>query len=169
MALFRQEFENLFDAYLAQLEDVYDAEKRLTSALPLMAEAATHPELKAAFQTHLRETEEHIRRLERVFEMLDKTPKRETCPAMKGLIAEGNEMIKAKGDDASRDAALIGAAQKVEHYEIATYGTLRTWARQMGFEDQAQILQSTLDEEGNADQLLTDIAEAKLNWTAAHA
>ncbi len=169
MALFREEFKNLHDTYVHLVEDIYDAEKRLTSALPLMAEAATHPELKAAFQTHLRETEEHIRRLEQVFKMLDKTPQRETCPAMKGLIEEGNQMIKAKGDDASRDAALIAAAQKVEHYEIASYGTLRTWARQMGFEDQAQLLQTTLDEEGRTDQLLSDIAENKLNWTAAHA
>lgn len=167
--IFNEEFKNLYDVYLAQLEDIYDAEKRLTSALPLMANASTHPELKSAFQTHLRETEEQIRRLEQVFELLGETPKRETCPAMKGLIQEGNEMIKARGDDASRDAALIGAAQKTEHYEIATYGTLRTWARILGFADQAELLQQNLDEEGKTDHLLTEIAENKLNWAAAHA
>src|SRR5262249_44801996 len=119
---------SLDDLLLVQLQDLYDAEQRLTKALPKMAGAAKHKELKAAFQKHLRETEQHVTRLEKVFSILGQTAQRETCEAMKGLIAEGDEAIGAGGSDDVRDAALIAAAQRVEHYEIAGYGTVRTLA-----------------------------------------
>lgn len=162
------QFDTLEDLFCQQLEDLYDAEKRLIDALPKMAEAAHNPQLKQAFQHHLEETRGHVNRLESVFHMLGKEPSRETCPAMKGLIAEGEEMINAKGDDDVRDAALIAAAQRVEHYEIAGYGTLRALAEQFGHSQVAQELQRTLDEEGAADQKLTQIAEQRVNVAAAH-
>jgi ferritin-like metal-binding protein YciE len=152
-----------------QLQDIYDAEQRLTKALPKMAEAACDTQLSNAFTTHLRETEQQVNRLEKVFEQIGKKAKSKTCEAMKGLIAEGEEMISAKGDDSVRDAALIAAAQRVEHYEIAAYGTARTLARQLGHEQAAQLLQQTLDEEGAADKKLTAIAEASVNRQAVRA
>jgi ferritin-like metal-binding protein YciE len=113
------EFNSLEDLFIEQIEDLYDAEKRLTQALPKMAEASHSPDLRSAFQTHLRETEGHVVRLERIFQKLGRSPERETCEAMKRLIAEGEAMISAKGDPNVKDAALIAAAQRVEHYEIA--------------------------------------------------
>jgi ferritin-like metal-binding protein YciE len=161
------EFNNLNDLFLQQLEDLYDAENRLTKALPKMAEAASSPELRRAFQTHLQQTEEHVRRLQRIFEMLPHEPERETCAAMKGLIQEGEEMIDAKGDNQVRDAGLIAAAQRVEHYEMAGYGTVRSFAQQLGMQDVAQILQQTLDEEKETDEQLTEIAETAINAQAS--
>jgi ferritin-like metal-binding protein YciE len=158
---------SLDDLFLLQLQDLYDAEQRLTKALPLMADAAKHKELKAAFQKHLRETEQHVKRLEKVFSILGQTAQRETCEAMKGLISEGNEAISAGGSDDVRDAALIAAAQRVEHYEIAGYGTVRTLADQLGHTEIARILQETLDEEGATDKKLTEIAESRVNTKAA--
>jgi ferritin-like metal-binding protein YciE len=166
MALFSHEFHTLNDLFIHELEDLYDAEKRLTDALPKMAEAATNPDLKQAFQMHLNQTEQHVNRLEQVFQLIGKTPNRETCDAMKGLISEGGDAISAKGDGDVRDAALIAAAQRVEHYEIAGYGTLRTFARQLGMGDVANILQQTLDEEGDTDKKLTRIAESHINRQA---
>jgi ferritin-like metal-binding protein YciE len=166
MALFSHEFHTLNDLFIHELEDLYDAEKRLTDALPKMAEAATNPDLKQAFQMHLNQTEQHVNRLEQVFQLIGKTPSRETCDAMKGLISEGGDAISAKGDGDVRDAALIAAAQRVEHYEIAGYGTLRTFARQLGMGDVANILQQTLDEEGDTDKKLTRIAESHINRQA---
>jgi ferritin-like metal-binding protein YciE len=163
MALFSHEFNNLNDLFVHELEDLYDAEKRLTDALPKMAEAASNQDLKQAFQMHLGETKQHVNRLEQVFQLIGKTPNRETCDAMKGLISEGSDAISAKGDPDVRDAALIAAAQRVEHYEIAGYGTLRTFAQQLGMNDIANILQQTLDEEGAADKKLTRIAESHIN------
>ena len=160
------EFNSLEDLFIEQIEDLYDAEKRLTQALPKMAEASHSPDLRSAFQTHLRETEGHVVRLERIFQKLGRSPERETCEAMKGLIAEGEAMISAKGDPNVKDAALIAAAQRVEHYEIAAYGTVRTFARQLGREAIASELQETLDEEGNADKILTEITEGVLNIKA---
>ena len=119
---------SLGDLFVVQLQDLYDAEKRLTQALPKMAEAASNSTLKTAFQSHLRETENHVARLEKIFGVMGMNADRETCQAMKGLIAEGEEAIGASGDAAVRDAALIAAAQRVEHYEIAGYGTVRTLA-----------------------------------------
>jgi len=169
MGLLSHTFNNLNDLLMHELCDLYDAENRMTEALPKMAEAATSPELKNAFQSHLRETQQHVTRLEEVFEKLGTKAKRETCPAMKGLIAEGEQMIASTGDDKVRDAALISAAQRVEHYEMAGYGTVRTFAQQLGFSDIASILQRTLDEEGEADKKLTRIAEGSVNWQTPQA
>jgi ferritin-like metal-binding protein YciE len=163
MALFAHEFNNLEELFLHQLEDLYDAEHRLIEALPLMSKAATSPDLKRAFDAHLHQTEGHKARLEEVFRKLGKEPKREACKAMQGLVKEGDDMIAAKGDAKVRDAGLIAAAQRVEHYEMAGYGTVRTFARQLGLQDVARTLQMTLDEEGEADKKLTAIAEGHVN------
>ena len=167
MGLFTStEFNSLHDLFLEQIQDLYDAEERLTKALAQMADAAHSPELKMAFRDHLRETENQIKRLEQVFQLLGHSPQRETCEAMKGLIAEGQEMISAKGDPDVKDAALIAAAQRVEHYEIAGYGTARTFAQHLGHDQIAHLLQETLDEEGNADKRLTRLAESSINVKA---
>jgi len=160
---------SLDDLFVAQIEDLYDAEKRLTKALPKMAEAASSNELKSAFENHLRETEQHVVRLEKILDMMGLTAQWETCEAMKGLIAEAEEAINASGDADVRDAALIAAAQRVEHYEIAGYGTVRTLAVHLGREDVARTLQQTLDEEGASDKKLTMIAESSVNVGAARA
>ncbi len=166
MAVFNSKFNNLDDLLVNQLEDLYDAEKRLTNALPKLAKAAKSPELAAAFRDHLGETTEQIERLDQVFKMIGKSPKHETCEAMKGLLKEGENMIDAKGDDNVRDAALIAAAQRVEHYEMAGYGTARSFAKRLGHEDAASLLQKTLDEEVAADRKLTGIAEKVANPAA---
>jgi len=129
MSLFTaQEFRSLEDLFLTQIEDLYDAEKRIVQALPKMADAAHTPELKQAFADHLDQTREHVERLDTIFRQLGRTPERETCEAMKGLLREGEEMMSAKGDPIVRDAAIISAAQRVEHYEMAGYGTARSLA-----------------------------------------
>jgi len=161
------ELNSLDKLLLVQLQDLYDAELRLVEAIPQMAEAAHSSDLKQALTTHLQETLGHVQRLERVFEMMNVAPQRMTCAAMKGIIAEGDEILNAKGDDYVRDAAIIAAAQRVEHYEMAGYGSVRTWAEQLGQTSIAQILQDTLDEEGNADKILTRIAELSVNAHAA--
>ena len=166
MALFNYEFNHLSDLFVQQLKDLYDAEQQLTEALPQMAQAATSTQLKNAFLEHFKETQTHVNRLEQVFRGLNCDPEREACPAMKGLIKEGQEMIKAKGDPSVRDAGLIAAAQRVEHYEMASYGTVRTFAQHIGRDDLARILQQTLEEEGNADKKLTAIAESSVNQLA---
>lgn len=166
MGLIHDTFETLDDLFLQQLEDIYDAENRLVDTLPKMAEAARHADLKIAFEHHLRETQGHVRRLEEVFREIGKEPKRETCDAMKGLISEGAAMIKAGGSDDVRDAGLIAAAQRVEHYEMATYGTLRTLARTLGHHGIADTLHATLEEEGAADHKLTELAESHINVEA---
>jgi ferritin-like metal-binding protein YciE len=160
------EFNNFEDLFFDQIEDLYDAEKRLTKALPLMAGAAKSPELKRSFEQHLIETEGQVRRLEEIFRLLGRTPKRETCEAMKGLIKEGDEIVKATGDPDVKDAALIAAAQRVEHYEISGYGTARTFALHLGHEEAASLLEETLREEKKTDQLLTDLAERSINIRA---
>jgi ferritin-like metal-binding protein YciE len=160
------EFNNMSDLLVNQLQDLYDAEQRLTSALPKMAEAASEPELKRAFMTHLEETRQQVQRLERAFQALGQETKGQTCDAMKGLISEGEDIVGAAGDPAVIDAALIAAAQRVEHYEIAAYGSARTFARQMGEGAVADLLEQTLDEEKHADSLLTDIAESMVNSAA---
>lgn len=160
-------FDRLEDLFGDQLRDLYDSEQRLIKALPKMAEGAQSEELKKAFTHHLQETENHVDRLRQVFEIAGKKPDAKTCEAMKGLIAEGEEILGAEGDAAVRDAAIIAAAQRVEHYEMAGYGTARAFARQLGLEDAAQLLQQTLDEEGAADHKLTDIAEQTINRQAA--
>ena len=168
MSLFSNiELNSFQDLFVSQIEDLYDAELRLTEALPKMADAASSPELRQAFQTHLRETQGHASRLENIFSVLGKQPKRETCQAMKGLIAEGSDIISAKGDPAIKDAALIAAAQRVEHYEMSGYGTARTFALQLGLDHAAQALQQTLQEEAAADKKLNQIAESQVNVKAA--
>ena len=157
-------FEDLF---LDQIQDLYDAEQRLVSALPAMAEAAHDESLKSAFQEHLRETEHQVTRLEQIFQMLGKSQGK-TCEAMKGLIDEGEEVIDAGGDPDVKDAALIAAGQRVEHYEIAGYGRLDV-AQRLGRDKAARLLQETLDEEANTDKKLTQLAESTINRQAAMA
>lgn len=166
MKLFSSELNSLQDLLVEQLEDLYDAEQRLVKALPKMAEASNSGQLRQAFETHLTETEGHVSRLERIFGQLGIEPKRETCQAMKGLIAEGEEMIGAKGNPDVKDAALIAAAQRVEHYEMSGYGSARTFAQRLGHNDVANTLQQTLREEGAADEKLTQIAESSVNVQA---
>jgi ferritin-like metal-binding protein YciE len=167
MSLFAPTFNNLRELYLNELRDLYSAETQLIDALPKMAEAATSPALQQAFSSHLQETRTHARRLEQIFAVLGEKPTGETCAAMKGLISEGEDYVKAGGDDSVRDAGLIGAAQRVEHYEMAGYGTARALARRLGENAAAQTLQMTLDEEGAADQKLTAIAESQVNVAAS--
>jgi ferritin-like metal-binding protein YciE len=156
------ELGSLRDVFEAQLGDLYDAEKQLLTALPKLAGAANAQELREAFETHLQETRGHVERLERVFADLGMPMPTEQCKAMRGLIAEGEEIVQATGDPAAKDAALIAAAQRVEHYEIAGYGTVRTLAKALDHGDAASILDDTLDEEGKADALLTKIATGGL-------
>lgn len=144
--------------FMNELKDLYSAEKQITRALPKMAKAATTEELREAFQTHLEETRGHIERLDRVFEILGAKASAKTCQGMKGLIEEGAEMMEEAEEGEVRDAGLISAAQRVEHYEIAAYGTVRSIAQQMGQQEVADLLQQTLDEEGRTDKLLTKIA-----------
>jgi ferritin-like metal-binding protein YciE len=160
------ELLTLDDLFLHELRDLYDAEQRLTKALPDMADAATAADLKQAFQDHLTETEMHVARLEQIFGMFGVEAKGETCEGIKGLIEEGDDLLGEDAADAVKDAGLIASAQKVEHYEIAGYGTLRTWADLLGRTEAAQLLEFTLEEEKKADQKLTDVA-ARLNLRAA--
>lgn len=160
------ELEHLMDLYVDELKDVYNAEKQLLRALPKMAKKADHPELRQAFENHAAITEEQVRRLESIFDDL-KLPKRgKKCRGMEGLIEEGQEMMEEEADPDVMDAAMIASAQRIEHYEIAAYGTLRTYARQLGLKEHASILQRTLDEEGETDKLLTRIAESRVNRAA---
>jgi ferritin-like metal-binding protein YciE len=169
MSLFAPTFENLRDLYLNELRDLYSAETQLTQALPKMADAAAASDLRDAFQKHHEQTRGHVARLEEIFDRLGEKPTGETCKAMKGLIEEGESYIKAGGSEEVRDAGLIGAAQRVEHYEIAAYGTTRTLAERLGAMDDVDLLQQTLDEEKETNQLLTDIAEGQVNAEAEHA
>lgn len=150
------------------LEDLLDAEKQLVEALPQMAQAASSDALKTAFKDHLKETKTHVTRLEKAFKALGKEPKEVSCKGMKGLIKEGEDVIKNATDAAVMDAGLIGAAQRVEHYEIAAYGTARAHAKALGHNDVADILQTTLDEEGHANKLLTQLAEGRMNFKGAN-
>ena len=161
------EFNSFQDLFVDQLEDLYDAEQRLTQALPKMSDAANSNQLKQAFRQHLTETQGHVSRLETIFRQLGTDPKRETCQAMKGLISEGEEIVDAKGDPAIKDAALIAAAQRVEHYEISGYGTARSFALRLGRTEAANLLQQTLEEEKAADQKLNQIAEGSVNLQAS--
>jgi ferritin-like metal-binding protein YciE len=161
------EFNSFQDLFVDQIKDLYDAETRLTDALPKMADAANSSQLKQAFSDHLRETQGHVSRLEQVFREINVEPERDTCDAMKGLIAEGETMIKAKGDPTIKDAALIAAAQRVEHYEISGYGTARTFAQRLGLTQAANLLQQTLQEEKAADEKLNTIAESSVNRQAS--
>jgi ferritin-like metal-binding protein YciE len=150
-----------------ELKDIYDAEKQLTKALPKLAKKATSAELQSAFEEHLRQTERHVERIEEAFELLGMPARGKKCEGMQHLLAEGNDMIGEAEDDATRDAVMIASAQKVEHYEIATYGTLRTWANLLGKPEVAALMEETLEEEKETDLTLTDIAESFVNAAAA--
>ena len=150
-----------------ELKDIYNAEKQLTKALPKMAKKAGAAELKQAFEEHLAQTERQIERLEEVFEQLGMPARGKKCKGMENLIAEGEEMLAEIEDEDTRDAALIAAAQKVEHYEIASYGTVRTWANLLGKPEAAALLEETLEEEKQTDQNLTSMAESFINAEAA--
>lgn len=152
--------DQLEDLFHDELKDVYHAEKQLLKALPKMAKAASSPKLKAAFSAHLEQTKTHVQRVEQVFEMIGKPARAKTCKAMKGLVEEGSEMMEEDAEPDVKDAGLIGSAQRVEHYEMAAYGCLRTYANLMGKKDVAKLLQQTLDEEGSTDKKLTMLAEA---------
>lgn len=149
----------LEDLLVHELQDLYDAEHQITKALPKMAQEASSSQLKDAFNTHLKETEGQIKRLDQVFEAMGQKAERKACVAMQGLIKEANEMIGEKMADEVKDAALIGSAQRVEHYEIAGYGTARNFAEVLGMNDVARMLQETLDEEGATDEKLTKVAK----------
>lgn len=163
------ELDTLRDLYIDELKDLWSAEKQLVQALPRMAKAANDPRLAKAFTTHLRQTERQVARLERIFKDLGESPRGKKCVGMEGLIEEGKELIKEKPEPQVLDAGLISKAQHVEHYEMAGYGTVRTYARVLGEERHAQLLQETLDEEGEADKLLTQLAENSINVEAAMA
>lgn len=159
--------DNLENVLILQLQDLSSAEEQLIDALPKMADAAANPDLKSAFQTHLVETRGQKTRLDEAFRLLGMKPESETCEAMQGLIAEGEEIITLDGEPDVKDAALIAAAQRVEHYEMAGYGCARTFARRLGHNEVARLLQETLEEEGNADKILSHIAEGVVNSQAA--
>jgi ferritin-like metal-binding protein YciE len=158
--------ESLQDLYIEELKDIYSAENQLVKALPKMAAGANHNSLRAAFEDHLEVTRGHVTRLETIFKDLGEKPSGKHCKRMEGLIEEGKEMLEEKADPDVRDAGLIGAAQRVEHYELAAYGTVRTIALQLGLKDHAELLQMTLDEEGETDKKLTELAENGVNKDA---
>jgi ferritin-like metal-binding protein YciE len=159
----------LHDAFIDELRDAYDAEKQLTKALPKMAKAASSPQLRAAFQAHLKETRAQVERLEEVFESLDEKVSGKHCDGIAGIIEEGKSVMEEDFDDVTMDACLIAGGQRAEHYEMAAYGTLVAWARAMGHEEAAALLQETLDEEKAADEKLTSLAEGGINQDAAGA
>ena len=155
--------DTLEKLYIDELRDLYNAENQLLKALPKMAKGASSPELKDAFEKHLEQTKGHVQRLEELFEQRDESPKGKTCHAMKGLIDEGSEILKEHGEDSVLDAGMIVAAQKVEHYEIASYGSVRTFANLLGKDEEAKLLQSTLDEESETNEILNGLAESIVN------
>jgi ferritin-like metal-binding protein YciE len=167
MRLTALKLDSLQDLFLDELRDLYSAEQQLVDALPKMSQAATSSDLKAAFDHHLSETEGHVQRLESIFQEIGETGSGETCEAMKGLVKEGETYIKAEGNPDVKDAGLIGAAQRVEHYEMAGYGTARALALRLGKSNVAEILSKTLQEEKQADQKLNTIAEKEVNVHAA--
>jgi ferritin-like metal-binding protein YciE len=155
--------DTLENLYISELRDLHSAETQLLKALPKMAKGASSPELKDAFEQHLEQTKGHVERLEQLFQQLDESPKGKTCQAMKGLIEEGSEILKEEGEDSVLDAGMIVAAQKVEHYEIASYGSVRTFANLLGQDEAARLLQSTLDEESETNEILNRLAETVVN------
>ena len=158
--------DSLRTLWIEEMRDLYSAENQLVKALPKMAKKATTPELKKAFENHLEETRTHVERLDEIFAKLGKKPTGKTCKGMKGLIEEGSEMMSEDGIDSVIDAGIIAAAQRVEHYEIAGYGVTRTFASLLGEDEAEDLLQETLDEEGAADEKLTEIAEGIVNEDA---
>ena len=160
---------NLHDAFIDELRDAYDAEKQLTKALPKMAKAARSPELRAAFEAHLEETRGQVERLEQVFASLDEKVRGKHCDGIAGIIEEGKAVMEEDFDDATMDACLIAGGQRAEHYEMAAYGTLVAWAKTMGHDEAAVLLQQTLDEEKATDEKLSSLAEGGINQDAADA
>ena len=158
--------KTLDDLFEETLKDIFYAENKILKALPKMAKAAQSDELKAAFEKHLEETEEHVSRLEQVFEMIEVAPRGKKCEAIEGIIEEGAEIIKEFKGAPALDAGLVSAAQAVEHYEIARYGTLKRWAEMMGLDEAVQLLDETLEEEKNTDAALTELADAQANEQA---
>jgi len=161
------ELQTLEDLYIHELKDLYSAEKQLVTALPKLAKAAKNEQLSAGFQEHLEQTKEHAARLEEILKNRKQTTRGPKCKGMEGLIAEGAQMIEEEADSEVKDAGLIAAAQRVEHYEIAGYGTARTYAETLGDKDGAKLLQVTLDEEEQTDQKLTKLAKSSINIAAA--
>jgi ferritin-like metal-binding protein YciE len=160
MALFSMKMDNLQQLFVKELRDLYDAENQITDALPKLIDAAHNPQLKSALQEHLQVTKQQISRLDQIFQKLNQKATGETCKGMKGVIKEGDEIVSAGGDPSTVDAGIISAAQRVEHYEMAGYGTVRTYAQLLGHQDMARLLQQTLDEEEQADKKLTQIAQS---------
>ncbi len=158
--------DSLKKLYLDELKDLYSAENQILKALPKMIKKAMHPQLKKAFVAHEKQTQEHARRLERICKALGEKPGGKKCLGMEGVIADGAELMKEKAEPEVMDAGLIAAAQHVEHYEMAGYGTVRTYAKQLGFTDHQELLQRTLDEEQATDLLLTQLAESSINIEA---
>lgn len=157
----------LHDAFIDELRDAYDAEKQLIKALPKLAKASANPKLRQAFESHLQETQGHVKRLEQVFESLDEKVRGKHCDGIAGIIEEGKSVMEEDFDETTMDACLIGAGQRAEHYEMAAYGTLIAWAEAMGHTEAARLLQQTLDEEEAADKKLSDLAESGINQRAA--
>ena len=160
------ELETLKDLYIHELKDLYSAEKQITKALPKMAKAATNEELSAGFEEHLEQTKEHIARLEKILASHDEATRGPKCKGMEGLLKEGDEMVEEDAEDEVRDAGLIAAAQRVEHYEIAGYGCARTYAELLGDQQSAELLQTTLTEESETDKKLTRLAKSVINVAA---
>jgi ferritin-like metal-binding protein YciE len=158
--------KQLEDLFHETLKDIYYAEKKILTALPKMAKSAHSDELRAAFEKHEAETEGHVSRLEQVFEAIEQSPKGKTCDAINGIIDESKEFMKEFKNSPALDASLIAAAQSVEHYEISRYGTLKTWAVQLGMDDAVDLLEATLEEEKNTDKLLTELAQSTVNEEA---
>jgi ferritin-like metal-binding protein YciE len=161
--------KDLQELFHVTLKDIYFAEKKILSALPKMAKAAQAPKLKAAFEKHETETDEHVARLEKVFEEIDESPRGKTCEAIMGIIEEGQEIMKEFKGAPALDAGLLAAAQAVEHYEIARYGTLATWAKELGLNQSVKLLQATLGEEKKTDETLTQLATSQVNQHAQQA
>jgi ferritin-like metal-binding protein YciE len=159
--------KTLDDLFLDTLKDIYYAERQIVKTLPKMAKAASSPELKAGFEKHLEETEGHVERLEQIFELLGKPARGKTCDAILGIIDEGKSIMDEFKGTVALDAGLVSAAQAVEHYEIARYGTLKTWASQLGLKDAERLLDATLQEEMATDKLLSEVATANVNQKAA--
>jgi ferritin-like metal-binding protein YciE len=167
MGLFSKDIKSMDDLFVHTLRDIYYAEKQIVKALPDMIEKSSEPQLKQGFQTHLQETKNHVKRLEQVFKLAGKEPSGVDCPAIDGIIEEANDVASEVEQPTVMDAALIAAAQAVEHYEITRYGTLISWANQLGHGDCASLLQQNLDEEKATDKKLTAMAEARVNRKAA--
>ena len=163
------QMNSLRELYVEELRDLYSAENQILKALPRMIRAASNKDLQRAFTLHERQTQQHVKRLDRIFRMLDESTRGKKCKGMEGLLEEGQELIKERPEPEVLDAGLISAAQRVEHYEMAGYGTVRTYARQLGEEEQANLLQETLNEEGETDKLLTSLAESSINIEADQA